>query len=249
MKLEQIIAKPANKTVYRDGDVVIKVFDECYDKADVLNEALNQARVESSQLNIPRVRGVEPVNGKWAIVSDFIEGDTLHKLIASRPESRGEYMSLFVELQRLVHSQSCPMLNRFKNKLNQKISQSDLDVQLRYALHTRLDSMPTHSKLCHGDFNPRNIIISGDGTPYILDWSHASVGNASADVAQTYLLFSLGEYKEDAESYLNLFCKMNDVTKRYVTKWIPIVAASRLTRCTPEEKPLLMKWVESIRES
>ena len=41
MKLDVIIAKPNHKTVYRDGDVVIKVFDECFDKADVLNEALN----------------------------------------------------------------------------------------------------------------------------------------------------------------------------------------------------------------
>jgi len=248
VKLDQIIAKPVGKTVYRDGDVVIKVFDESYDKADVLNEALNQARVERSQLNIPRVRGVELVEGKWAVVSDFIEGDTLYKLISTLPEKRGEFMNQFVELQRLVHSQTCPMLNRFKDKLNTKISQSDLDVQLRYALHTRLESMPTHSKLCHGDFNPKNIIISRDGTPFILDWSHASVGNASADVAQTYLQFSMGEYRDDAERYLNLFCKMNDVTKRYVTKWIPIVAASQLIRCKPAEKPFLMKWVESIRE-
>ena len=46
MKLEKIIAVRTTKTVYRDNDKTIKVFNEDYSKADVLNEALNQARVE-----------------------------------------------------------------------------------------------------------------------------------------------------------------------------------------------------------
>ena len=43
MKLEKIIAVRNNKTIYRDGDKCIKVFNEGFSKADVLNEALNQA--------------------------------------------------------------------------------------------------------------------------------------------------------------------------------------------------------------
>ena len=46
MKLDRIIAVRNNKTVYRDGELCMKVFDTNYSKADVLNEALNQARVE-----------------------------------------------------------------------------------------------------------------------------------------------------------------------------------------------------------
>ena len=61
----------------------------------------------------------------------------------------------------------------------------------------RLDSMPTHVKVCHGDYNPSNIIITPEGKPFVLDWSHATQGNASADVARTYLLFKL-EKKDSA---------------------------------------------------
>ena len=53
MNLENIIAVRIAKTIYRDGDKCIKVFDENYSKADVLNEALNQARIEETGLNIP----------------------------------------------------------------------------------------------------------------------------------------------------------------------------------------------------
>ena len=43
MKLDRVIAVRNNKTIYRDGDRCVKVFHADYSKADVLNEALNQA--------------------------------------------------------------------------------------------------------------------------------------------------------------------------------------------------------------
>ena len=46
INLERVIAVRTSKTVYRDGDKVVKVFDKEYSKVDVLNEALNQAIVE-----------------------------------------------------------------------------------------------------------------------------------------------------------------------------------------------------------
>ena len=91
--------------------------------------------------------------------------------------------------------------------MHRKISISELDATTRYDLHTRLEGMPKHNKVCHGDFNPSNIIITEDGTPYILDWSHATQGNASADAARTYLLFCLNGDTEGAKNYLKLFCQ------------------------------------------
>ena len=51
MKLENVIATRSNKTIYRDGDTCIKVFNEDFSKIDVLNEALNQAA--SNRLPLP----------------------------------------------------------------------------------------------------------------------------------------------------------------------------------------------------
>ena len=45
MKPENCISERINKKIYRDGDRCIKLFDEVFSKADVLNEALNHARV------------------------------------------------------------------------------------------------------------------------------------------------------------------------------------------------------------
>ena len=246
MKLDTIIAVRKNKTIYRDGDQCIKVFDEHFSKEDVLNEALNQARIEGTGLNIPKVLGVNMIDGKWAIVSEFIEGKTLAQLIEEDPDNKDDYLSQLVDLQLEMHSKTCAHLNKLKDKMNRKISESTLDATTRYELHTRLEGMPKHNKVCHGDFNPSNIIISENGTPYILDWSHATQGNASADAARTYLLFWLNGDIEGAKKYLDLFSRKSNTAKQYIQKWMPIVAASQSVKGNEHERALLLSWVDVV---
>ena len=184
------------------------------------------------------------IDGKWAIITEYIEGKTLAQLMKEEPEKFDEYLEKFVDLQIEVHSKKAPLLNKLKDKMDRKITQTDLDATTRYELHTRLEAMPKHKKVCHGDFNPSNIIIrKDDGTPFILDWAHATQGNASADVARTYLLFCLEGDKEKADKYLDLFCKKSDTAKQYVQKWLPIVAASQSVKGKPEEREFLLSWV------
>ena len=246
MNLDRVIAVRNKKTIYRDGDKCIKVFSEDYSKADVLNEALNQARIEETGLHIPAILGVEMVDGKWAIVSEYIKGKTLAQLMEENPARKDEYLAQLVDIQLEVQRKTCPMLNKLKDKMNRKISISDLDATTRYELHTRLEGMPKHNKVCHGDFNPSNVIIAEDGTPYILDWSHATQGNASADAARTYLLFWLAGDIDGAKKYLDLFCKKSDTAKQYVQKWMPIVAASQSVKGNTHEREFLLSWVNVV---
>lgn len=246
MKLDKVIAVRTSKTVYKDGDRAIKVFDADYKKSDILNEALNQARVEETGLPIPKLLEVGVVDGKWAIVSEFIKGKTLARLMDENPDKIDEYMNLFVDIQLDIHSRKAPLLNKLKDKMNRKISETDLDATTRYELHTRLEGMPKHNKVCHGDFRPSNVIVGEDGVNYIIDWAHATQGNASADAARTYLVFYLKGEEELAEKYLDLFCQKSDTAKQYVQKWLPIVAASQSVKRNPEEKELLMKWLDVV---
>lgn len=246
MNLDNVVAVRANKTVYRDGDRCIKLFSEGYSKALILNEALNQARIEETGLNIPKILEVTTVNGRWAIVSEYIEGKTLSELMAESTEKKQEYLEEFVDLQLEVQSKTCPMLTKLKDKMNSKISQTSLDATTRYELHTRLESMPNHKKVCHGDFNPSNVVVTADGTKYILDWAHATQGNASADAARTYLLFCLDGDEATAKKYLDLFCRKSDTARQYVQKWMPIVAASQSVKGNEREREFLLRWVNVV---
>ena len=243
MKLDRVIAVRNNKTIYRDGDRCIKVFNKEYSKADVLNEALNQARIEQTGINIPKILEVTMIDGKWAIVSEYIKGKTLAQLIDEDSDNKAKYIELLVDLQMNIHSKTCPLLNKLKDKMSRKIQDTDFDATTRYDLHTRLESMPKHSKVCHGDLNPSNVIIAEDGTPYILDWAHATQGNASADVARTYLLFWLNGDIDGANLYLDTFCAKSGTAKQYVQKWMPIVAASQSVKGNEKEREFLSTWV------
>ena len=246
MNLDRVIAVRNAKTIYRDGDHCVKVFNEDYTKADILNEALNQARIEQTGLPIPKLLGVPMIEGKWAIVTEYIKGKTLSQLMKENPDKKSEYLKQFVDIQMEVQSKTCPLLNRLKDKMSRKISQADLDATTRYDLHARLEGMPTHNKVCHGDFWPSNVIISEDGTPYIIDWSHVTQGNASADAARTYLLFWLNGDIDGAGEYLKLFCDKSGTAMEYVQKWMPIVAASQSVKGNEKEREFLLSWASVV---
>ncbi len=246
MENKDILTVRKGKTIYKDGDTVVKLFDIDYSKSDVLNEALNQSRVEETGLNVPKIRGVNTIDGKWSIVMDYIEGETLSELMEKYPQNLDKYLEMFVDLQLDMHSHKAPLLGKLRDKMDRKITECKLDATIRYELHTRLHGMPKHTKLCHGDYNPSNIIVNSKGEFFIIDWSHATQGNASADAARTYLLFKLAGQDNVAEKYINLFCKKSDTARQYIDKWLPIVAASQSVKGHEEEREFLLSWVDVV---
>lgn len=237
------IKEREHKKIYRDGDKLVKEFDETFTKAEVLNEALNNARIEETGLKIPKLLNVSKTENGWAITREYIEGETLADLMKKNPEKEDEYLEKFVDLQLEIHSKKAPHLNKIKDKMHAKISASSYEATVRYDLHNRLEGMKKHTKVLHGDYCPSNIVVTPEGEYYIIDWAHTTQGNASADAARTYLIFNLQGKKDLAEKYLNLFCKKADIAKQLVQQWMPIVACSESVKNKPEEKELLDSWV------
>lgn len=246
--LNNEIAKRATKTVYEDNGKTIKLFIENYSKADILNEALNQARVEEgTNLYMPKLLEVTKIKNRWALVSEHIEGTPLDVLMKEHPEKQDEYLETFVKIQLKILSKNVPLLNRIKDKFRRKINAAtNIEENTKYELLQRLEGMKNHTKLCHGDYNPSNVIINEKGEYYVIDWAHATQGNASADAARTYLLFSIQGEVELADKYLDLFCKLSEIEKTYVQRWIPIVAASQMSKGNPEEQEFLAKWINVV---
>ncbi len=248
LNLNNPIAGRNTKTVYRDEDKTIKLFVENYSKASVLNEALIQSRVEeNTDLPISKLIEVRKIENRWALITEYIEGTPLNVLINEHPEKYDEYMNLFVDIQLEILSKRVPLLNRTKDKFIRKLTNTDkLDENTKYELLQRIDGMKNHEKLCHGDFNPSNIIIKENGEYSIIDWAHATKGNASADVANTFLIFSMEGKNEMAEKYLELYCEKSKTDKKNIQIWIPIVAAIRKTYGKPEEQEFLDKWTNIV---
>ncbi|MCL2494892.1 MAG: phosphotransferase [Oscillospiraceae bacterium] len=241
--MELIVQRP-NKRIYRRGQDVIKLFGEDVPASSVLSEATNHARAFEAGLPVPRLREVTKLDGKWAIVAEFIEGETLLERMDAEPENP-EWLELFVRLQMEVHGQYIPKAQRLQDKLERKIAASGLDATTRYELQTRLEAMHPEKKASHGDFIPSNIILR-EGSAFILDWNQLTQGNAAADAANTWITLEKYGYPGLAAAYLKLYCERSDTARQHVMKWAPIVAGAALGDCPAGDRAFYLKWCEGV---
>ena len=247
MELKNFIASGDIYDVYESDGMAVRVYKDAKYKEKCLYAALTHARVETalgqSELKIPVLHEVSLIEGKWAISMDWIEGKTLGMLIDEDPGKAEMYIDKLVDIQCEIHEQYVPLLSKLKDKLARQIKAlEDIDEIKRYELLTRLDSMPKHIKLCHNNFDPDCVIINDSGT-WVLNWGSSRQGNASADAAKTFLLLSL-KRPAYADSYLDKYCQKTGTSKHYVQQWLPIMAAAQLDRGIPEQKDLLMRWID-----
>lgn len=246
MELKKLISESEKVRVYESDGKCVKVFkDPNEPKSVVLYEALTHTRVEETGFaRIPQFEEITKIDGKWVIIYQHINGKTLEELIRENPSKRDSYLEKMADLQIEINSLHSTKLSRQTDYLKRSIDGLDMiDDVKKYELMTRLSSMPKHSKLCHGDFSPDNIIVSDDGV-FIVDWLKAKQGNASADVAKTYLNFCLKHRTESAEKYLRIYCNKSGTSVEYVHDWLPIVAAAQLKFKRPEERELLLTWID-----
>ena len=238
------LVRRGNKVVYDLGDKIAK---ETKPVSDVFNEALNLARINECGIRSPKALEVTKLEGDeagWALITTKVPGVTLAEKIEAEPQRFGEYLEQFVDLQIEIHGYSSPLLNRQGDKYARMINSLEaINATTRYNLLERLDGLKKGTAVCHGDFNPSNVIVSEDGTLSVCDWAHATQGAPAADVAMTYLLFSLTS-KEQAEAYLDTYCERADMAKQIVRQWLPVIAASELARKRKVNEEFLMSWVD-----
>ena len=247
LKPDRVIAVRNTKIVYRDGNRCIKIFKKGHSKTDIIAEALNQAMMEDTPgLLVPKILEITTVDEKWAIVSEFIRGKPLSRLMQEFPEKKNEYIDLFIDLQLLIHSQTAYTLNTLTDQTHREIEEAKLDKATKIALHSHLDNLPERNSLCHGDFEPSNIIIATGNTPYITDWSHVRRGNPDEDAARSYLLFWLDGNIGTAEKYLDAFCKKSGKDKKSIKQWLPLVAASKYVKGNDQQREFLLSWINEV---
>lgn len=243
------IVHRGNKVVYDLGDRIAKVFNGAKPVSDVFNEALNLARINECGIRSPKaleVARIEGGEGGWALITSKVPGTSLAEKMDAEPQRFGEYLEQFVDLQIEIHGYSCTLLNRQFDKYTRMINSiTQINATTRYNLLERLNGLTSKGHVCHGDFNPTNVIVGDDGQLYVCDWAHATQGSPAADVAMTYLLFALRS-REQADAYLELYCDRADVPQQIVRQWMSIVAASELARNRKTDEEFLMNWIDVV---
>ena len=244
---DELLLRREGKLVVRDGETVLKIFGPEYKVSDILNEAMNEARAAETGLPVPKVLEVLKMREHWCIRREYVAGRTLDDAMAADRRNLGRYLRQFVSIQVEIFKKTSPRMGNLSDKLDRQVSASPLPRETRYDLHVRLQGLPRGTALCHGDFNPSNVIITPKGDWRVIDWAHVRLGDPPADVARSYLLFWLSGRVAAAEKYLALACEALGAAVPDVQKWLPVVAAAESAR-TADRKTLdlLEHWASVV---
>ena len=246
-KQDNVLLERTEKVILKDKGTLLKVFGPSYKVSAILNEAMNEARAAETGLPVAKVLEVLKIRDHWAIRREFIEGQTLADVMAKDRKNLAKYLRQFVEIQCAVFKKTSERMGNLVEKLDKQISASPLDRVTRYDLHMKLLSYPRGTALCHGDFNPTNVIITPKGEWRVIDWAPVRLGDPLADVARTYLLFWLSGHVAAAEKYMALMCEALKVKLADVQKWLPIVAAAEsASEKDHKNLDLLVHWASVV---
>ena len=231
--------------VFAFGDGAAKLFRHPEAKAAAFREAATMAMVEQMGLPLPRVRGVEQIAGRWAVVMDRAAGPTLAERMrdsAAVPEC----IELMVLLHQRIHSFPATRFSSLKSRLARNIGSAPaLDPAHRDRLLGGLAEMPDGNRLCHGDFHPMNI-MGPAGSEVVLDWIDASAGDPAADVCRSYVLIRPVS-PTLADTYADAYAAMSGIGRAAIMAWLPYVAAARLAKGAMEDVPILLEMAGARR--
>jgi tRNA A-37 threonylcarbamoyl transferase component Bud32 len=236
MNLGTPIAIGNTAKIYLFDNKIIKVFNDNFSGLESSYEANKQKCAYECGLAVPKVLEVTKINGKQAIVMEYIKGRTIGDILSENMEQAEYYLNISVDIQQEIHKHTANSLEQMSEKLTRQIeSVHSLDTRQKAALFRKLEKMTFENKLCHGDFHLFNLILS-DNKVTIIDWVDSSTGDRRADVYRTYLLYSQFSI-EIANMYLQLYCQKSGFSKEEVFQWAPIIAGARLSEIVPSENP------------
>lgn len=223
-------------------DRILKLFYDWFKMEDIEYEAQIARAVHTSGLPVPAVGEIIRVNNRNGLVYQRVEGISMRNDLSHHPWKIFQYARRTAELHAEMHGSTIHAdLPSLKKKLNRKIQLAEgLPVNLRSKVLAALENMPDGDRLCHGDFHPDNILITRQGE-IIIDWIDASCGNPLADLARTTIILvgaadcQIKGYLEKIiirvfhAIYLRHYFKVFPDGKAEYKRWLPIIAAARLS--------------------
>ena len=260
ISLDKPIAYGRTAAVYDwDEGHVLKLFFNWFDFEAIEYEMKIARAVHISGVKSPAVKELIQYQGRHGLIYERVAGDSMIKAFQREPWNVIQYGRLLAQLHAQMHNCvfNADVLEQHV-RLESKIKNAGaLPASLKKSLLNALQFLPEGNRVCHGDFHPDNVLLSGEDAR-VIDWTDASRGNPLADVARTSIIL-LG-VAESAQSsnlfiksavkifhamYLRHYFRLRPGGEDEYRRWLPIVAGARLSEGIPELEEWLVKQAET----
>lgn len=241
-----LVGRGMTADVYAWGDGrVLKLFHPGRPRHSVEREYRVARAVHAAGVPAPDAFEVVEVGGRWGIVFARVDGPSVLRHVQSRPWALFSAVRWLAELQARIHDCEAPAgLPSQRERVAAGIDAAPgLSAADRQAARARLAELPDGGALCHGDFHPENVLLTGRG-PVVIDWSGAARGHPLGDLAVTSRLMRTAGLPPWApahahlmmacfrpalhRSYLKWYFRRCPGTRREVEAWqVPLAAAFR----------------------
>ncbi|MDE6725493.1 MAG: aminoglycoside phosphotransferase, partial [Ruminiclostridium sp.] len=95
---ETVAHSPKIEVLELDG-TAYKLFDKSFSPTQVFYEAMLQTLAEEAGIRVPKIYGIERIDDRFAILSEYIEGKTVAELMEEYPSKKDYYLGLLADTQ------------------------------------------------------------------------------------------------------------------------------------------------------
>ncbi len=255
----EIIGTGASAEVYAyEEGKALKLFKKQHSEAMAKHEAEIAEALSKTAIRMPKCCGTTQVDGRFGIIFERIEGEHLLDAIKKDPLRSARCIERMALLQISINQTEASGLPDQLERLAPLIDRNRKIGECKQPILDALRRSQPSCKICHGDFHVGNI-LQAKGELYAIDWMNSYAGNPESDAARSYLLFmspntppGLSLFGRIAfvilkrhlgKIYLKEYLRHSGIDAKAIRKWLPIIAAARLSENAQNEEAWLFKTI------
>ena len=253
------IARGRTADVHRWDDThILKLFHNWFELSNIEYEQKIARAVHDSGVKSPEVGAIVQVQGRNGLIYERVTGESMGAMCLRKPWKAFVYAKLMAQLHADMHdcifeADVPAQRSRIQNKIGDAgLLRDDLKIRLLKAMK----ELPDGDRVCHGDFHPENVLVT-DKQATVIDWLDSSRGNPLADVARTtVILIGSAESSRNPllkyfirifhSAYLEEYFRLRPGGEPEYRRWIPIIAAARLSENIREVEKWLLLQAQTV---
>ncbi len=243
MKLGKKIGTGYCATVYEwEEGKVIKLFRKDFPTSSVEHEYQNALAVRDLPFSKPKAYELITYEDQLGIIYDYMEGESLLDWVIRTRDIR-QCAIYMAKLHQSILQNEAKEVSDYKGFLRHFLSMIS-DTEKREEVLKRLDRLPEGNTLCHGDFHPGNILLSG-GDNAVIDFMNICRGPYLYDIARTVYLVQYTPVQEEGDlreyvlqfkkTLTDLYLMQMQVTRDMIEDYLYVIKEARKCEC-PDER-------------